>query len=334
MTQQKDQLIQHKTKMPTISVIVPIYNATDTIERCINSLQNQTLEDIEIICVDDCSTDESWELLHKLATNDERIKLFQNHENHGPAYSRRKGIYTAKGEYILCCDADDFVANDWCLRLYNEAQVDDKDIVWCDFYKQNNDGWESMWQAPSPSLVVLDEVRNLLLGKRQGALWNHLIKKEQYLNSIKYYPSHNMAEDLTILIQMYLSSKRIGYVHQPLYYYGFGIDSLSNAEQNDQKLIKQSLDMEANVSLIEKYIQDRYLEQDLKFELEYRKFFNKRWMLPALHDKHDCIYWKNCHSDINISLFKNPLISFNGKIMSFLVEIGIYPMTRRILRGR
>lgn len=115
--------------MPKISVIVPIYNTEKYLPKCLDSLTGQTLKDIEIICVNDCSTDNSFQILQKYAVNDDRIKIIDLKENTGAAVARNKGIDEANGEYIGFVDSDDFVDEDFYEKLYNKAVETGADTV-------------------------------------------------------------------------------------------------------------------------------------------------------------------------------------------------------------
>lgn len=95
---------------PIISVIMPVYNVGNYVGRAIESIQNQNVKNIEIICVDDCSTDCSCDVLRKYAENDERIKLYRNKENIGAGANKNKALNVAQGEYICFCDADDYLS--------------------------------------------------------------------------------------------------------------------------------------------------------------------------------------------------------------------------------
>lgn len=112
-----------------VSIIVPVYNSEDYIETCIKSLQDQTLKDIEIICVDDKSTDNSVKIIEDLITKDDRISLYINEENKRVGYCRNIGISEAKGEYIGFIDNDDYVDLDFYERLYDAAKVYDADVA-------------------------------------------------------------------------------------------------------------------------------------------------------------------------------------------------------------
>ena len=112
-----------------VSVVVPVYNSALYIEKCIQSLQVQTLKDIEIICVDDRSTDDSVKIIEKLMFEDKRISLIKNVENRRVGYCRNVGICNAKGEYVGFIDNDDYVDKDFYERLYDSARVYDADVA-------------------------------------------------------------------------------------------------------------------------------------------------------------------------------------------------------------
>lgn len=107
----------HLKKEPMISVIIPMHNAQDYIEKCIRSLQSQTYSNIEIIIIDDGSTDKSCERVMDLAEYDPRI-IYKHTENHGVFAARNTGLDMVKGEYIAFIDSDDFVKENWLEAMY------------------------------------------------------------------------------------------------------------------------------------------------------------------------------------------------------------------------
>ena len=235
------------------------------------------------------------------------------------------------GEYVICVDSDDYVAPDYCEKLYAKAAQEQADIVWCDFYKQQGEKWNVIKQPPVGKPSIESEIKSLLLGRRQGSLWSHLVRSDLY-KSIAYFPTHNMAEDLTALLQMYTEAHRLAYVAEPLYYYRYNEASLSHADgaERDRQLIRQMRDMEANVNLLERFFSEHGGQRFHK-EFVFRKFFNKRWVLPALHTSSDCSLWRHCHSDINLRLYTCPYITVKDKFVALLAALGLYPWVKRHL---
>jgi len=115
--------------MKKVSIIIPVFNSEQHIEKCLKSLQKQTLKEIEIICVDDRSTDASYDILKQTAETDDRIKVFLNEENKGTLCSRKKGVEEATGEYIMFADNDDWYDIDACERLYERIKKEKVDIL-------------------------------------------------------------------------------------------------------------------------------------------------------------------------------------------------------------
>ncbi len=115
--------------MPKVSVIVPVYNVEQYLERSMNCLLNQTLKDIEIICIDDCSTDNSLEILKKYEKLDSKFKIISLNKNQGAAIARNKGLEIADGEYLGFMDPDDAIDLNFYEELYKKAKEDNYDIV-------------------------------------------------------------------------------------------------------------------------------------------------------------------------------------------------------------
>lgn len=112
-----------------VSVIIPIYNVEKYLAECLESVINQTLRDIEIICVNDCSTDKSGEVMNEYANKDQRIRVIVNRKNGGLSYSRNQGLKVAKGKYICFLDSDDMLMNRALEELYCEAEKEKTDII-------------------------------------------------------------------------------------------------------------------------------------------------------------------------------------------------------------
>lgn len=114
---------------PKISIIIPVYNVEKYLRECLDSCVNQTLEDIEIICVDDCSTDNSFKILEKYQARDPRIRIFQQDENKKQGAARNKGLEVATGEYIWFVDSDDYIDPKACEILYSATREFNVDVL-------------------------------------------------------------------------------------------------------------------------------------------------------------------------------------------------------------
>ena len=114
---------------PKISIIIPVYNVEKYLRECLDSCVNQTLEDIEIICVDDCSPDNSIKILEEYQQKDPRIKILRHKENKKQGAARNKGLEVATGEYIWFVDSDDYIDTKACQILYDAIKEFDVDIL-------------------------------------------------------------------------------------------------------------------------------------------------------------------------------------------------------------
>lgn len=204
-------------KNPKISIIIPTYNAQNDIARCINSCICQSLDEIEIIIVDDCGNDKSIEIAQKYAQKDARITIYTNPKNLGTFQSRIQGAKIAKGKYICFLDADDFLEKKACERLYQKAQQHSADIVFfgMKFFPPK------LCKIPPKSIIsplrdgdILKEVF-LNSSTPPWSIWGKLFKKELVDESTKILDFINehlvMAEDLLqSFVLIALAKKSIG----------------------------------------------------------------------------------------------------------------------------
>lgn len=181
---------------PFISVIVPVYNVEKYLSRCLDSLISQTLKEIEIICINDGSKDNSAKILEKYSQKDDRI-IILNQENAGLSAARNNGMNHAKGEYIGFVDSDDWVDLDFFEKLYSAAKKYDCDIAAADFIREHpkrkkkrlNITEEKVYQAPEEKYLICKTYR-------EGCVWNKIYKTE-FLKSI----------DLKFVIGMYYEDR-------------------------------------------------------------------------------------------------------------------------------
>lgn len=201
-----------------LSLIIPIYNASSYISSTLKALLSSSSPSIEIILVDDGSTDASPSICDEYAAKDKRIRVL--HEPHsGVAHSRQVGLETAKGEYILYVDADDQVESGMMANMYQVAVTQKADMVICDYRELTYDGEVYRKQEPSAldGLAVLEDI---LSGKQYGSLWNKMMRREWLLQTKASFPQGlTMREDLIFLSQCLPYASKIAYI--PKAYYGY-----------------------------------------------------------------------------------------------------------------
>lgn len=204
-----------------VSIIVPVYNTEKYLRRCLDSLVNQTIEDIEIIVINDCSPDNSKEILKEYEKKyKDKIKVFHNKTNKGIGYNRNYGIKKVTGEYIGFVDSDDWVNETMYDKLYKKAKEDNLDLVLCNFHKmleKENDLEEIASSEISYfKNTNLKQTPNLLLDV-ELAPWNKLYKKE-LIKEITF-PENLKYEDTIFVLKAMARSKKIGMVDEKLNYY-------------------------------------------------------------------------------------------------------------------
>lgn len=253
--------------MVKFSVIIPLYNASSYLHHSIDSLLSQPFQDIEIILVDDGSTDGSAAICDEYAKKDSCISVF--HEPHsGVAHSRQVGLEHAVGDYILYVDADDIVDSSMIPDMYGEAIQQHADMVICDYRELTHDGEVYQKQEPTASdgVTVLDDIVN---GKLYGALWNKLMRREWLLETRACFPQElSMREDLIFLSQCLPFAKKITYI--PKAYYGYERRNATALTSNYVNETPSYYNQESLwVSLI---LKNQYLAKDTRLRLE-RYFF-------------------------------------------------------------
>ena len=208
--------------MIKVSVIVPVYNTENYLKKCLDSLVNQTLKDIEIIVINDCSTDNSKKILEKYQEKYKNIKLINNPKNKGIGYNRNLGIEKAKGEYISFVDSDDYVELNMLDVMYNRAKEEDLDIVMCNYHKmlEKDDGTTveipSKHQIPFFNTTALIDRPQLLLDV-ELAPWNKVFKKE-LISDIRF-PEDIKYEDTVFVLKAMTKAKKMGLVDEKFNYY-------------------------------------------------------------------------------------------------------------------
>jgi len=213
--------------MPKVSIIIPFNNVESYISECLDSIINQTLTDIEIICIDDASSDNSSSIVKKYAQKDERIRLIELSARKGQGYARNRGIEVATGEYIGFVDSDDFVKLNMFETLYKTAKQNDTEIVMCqsvEFDDITKQQISSEYYALYPLVRFQDNVfsaedtKDVILNINV-ALWNKIYKRS-YLEKIgEKFPEGYIYEDLPFFFGSYLPAKKVQIVWKELYYY-------------------------------------------------------------------------------------------------------------------
>lgn len=211
-------------KISKISVIVPVYNTEQYIERCLNSVLHNTYHNLEVICVNDGSTDNSLEILEKMANIDSRVRII-NKKNGGVSAARNDALKVATGEYISFVDSDDWVHSQYFEIMYNAIRQYDGDCIVCEMQKVNScDVAEK--EFPTVLVEKLDFSQCMNNHLVRGFVCGRLYVREA-LNQILFDKNCKLNEDLVFNV-MFLCAKKdvkVLWSHEPLYFYFCRADS-------------------------------------------------------------------------------------------------------------
>ena len=232
----------YKEKLRTkISLFIPIYNKENFIRKCIQSIQSQTIKNIEIIAINDHSTDNSLNILINLAKIDNRIKIINNEKNHGLLYCRALGIMSSSGEYLMNVDSDDNLKGSNSLKnLYYKAKRYNLDIITFSFFNKklnkniNVCNLKNIIQR-QPELFFSIFARNNEI--KDFYIWNKLIKRETFQRSYQAFKNEintlkwNYYEDdiWNIFVNKFANSKLC--IDRIIYIYNYNKDSLINKKE-------------------------------------------------------------------------------------------------------
>ena len=206
-------------KKHKISVIVPVFNCERYIEKCIYSILEQTFEDIEIICVDDCSTDSSFDILKKIKRLDDRIVLAHHDKNKGLGGARNTGIMLSNSKYIASVDADDYIEKNMLDVLYRSIKENNSCISVCGYKRVSEDGVILDKKIFKNKIISSDDLTFDIFNTSNPAFWNKLWKKELFVSNNIFFPEKVFYQDLATTPRIYANIKNISFIEECPYYY-------------------------------------------------------------------------------------------------------------------
>lgn len=266
-------------KKTEVSVIIPVYNVERYLEQCVRSVMNQTMHDLEIICIDDGSKDHSLDILRKLENEDKRIVVIEK-QNTGYGDTINTGILLAKGKYIGIIESDDFAEYDMYEKLYNAAEIYQADVTKGNFYEyQTSTGKKIIneyLQYVEYDCLMTNEDWLLLLGP---TIWCGLYRKDFLIQKkIWLLPSSGASyQDTSFAFKVMYAAERVTFIKDAILNYR--CDNVNSSVKSDEKIfcIKDEMD-EAKRFLLE---QANY-EKDLPI-FSRVKYLRYKWNLDRLH---------------------------------------------------
>lgn len=292
---------------PKVSVIIPVYNTSEYLEQCISSIINQTLSDIEIIAVDDGSTDDSIEKLLNFANQDSRITVVQQQNNYAGT-ARNAGLQLAKGKYLAFFDSDDFFEPNLLQEAYELAESENSDVVCFQFFKYEHEtgivDHEKKWGISLPykgkpfvSYSPKDpEVSNKLFATTTPAPWNKLFRKSLVDKFNLRFQSLKATNDLFFTDSNLFLANRITYLFKPLAYYRNNQSNLSNSG-------KRGMDFSKAYFALEKSLSSNNLLSTFSQSLYYSFISSSCWEYDRSIENKDDI--KNLLEDLINTKYRN-----------------------------
>lgn len=223
------QINPHMANGVKVSVILPIYNQEKYLAKALESLQNQTLSDIEFICVNDGSNDNSLNILKEYASKDSRIKII-NQKNQGCGCARNNGLKFAKGEYIAFLDPDDWLESNALEKLYAKSKKQNCDMVVFNFTRMDESGnlinkynlkykLRKLFHISEQENFHWRDVKPRVLGGLFPAAWNKFYHRDLIKKHGLHFAKSNIGEDSVFVFGATLNAKNIGYCDDSLYNY-------------------------------------------------------------------------------------------------------------------
>lgn len=242
--------------MPKVSIIVPFYNVEKYIEKCLETLVHQTLEDIEIILVNDGSTDKTEEIAKKYqAQYPQKIRYLEK-ENGGLSDARNYAIPYAKGEYIAFLDSDDYAEKNMYQEMYEIAKKENSDMVECNF----------IWEYPDKTRIDIGAIYNNkheMIEKIRVVAWNKLIKREILEKSKVIFPKGYRYEDVEFTYMLIPFLEKVSFCKTPMVHYIQRDGSISNVQN------KRTAEIFDVMEHVIDYYKEEGLYDEYYQELEY-----------------------------------------------------------------
>lgn len=311
--------------MPKVSIVVPVYGVEKYIQRCAESLFKQTLDDIEFIFVDDCTKDNSFDVLEKVLDHfpnrKNNVRIIHHSTNMGLPLARKSGIEAANGDYIINCDSDDWLDTDMARQMYDVAINEDSDIVLCDFAISS----ENLLSTKKGCLNTQKEhvIKDMCLMRIPWSVCNKLFKRELFSSSIQY-PYSNMGEDMALTMQIIPSVKKIAYIPAALYYYYVNPKSMTQAVDSES-VIRNYEQFCSNLKLVLSYFHRMGQYSEYEKYLDMLKFQNKRILWGTGYSQNVRAIWLKTFPELNKRILFNNNISYKERIKYYLCLMNLYP---------
>ena len=311
--------------MPAVSVIIPVYKVEPYMARCARSLFGQTLQDIEFLFIDDCSPDRSIEVMREVLAEfpgrKDQVTVFRMPRNSGQAAVRMQGMAMARGEYVIHCDSDDYADVNAYATLYGKARAEDLDIVTCDVSVEKDGRVVEQIRGECTS------VARMLEGKERWYLACRMIRRT--LCEGLAAPVADMGEDMVLSVQAHLKARRTGHVDQPLHFYCFREDSISN-EKGQAALVARWESLMKNARFLLGLLEGPYGYAGDETEIVHFKYNCRKMLTPLVHIPEYYRRWKETFPEVDRKVLSLRTISLEEKFWFLLIHLRLYHPVKRV----
>ncbi len=252
--------------MIKVSIIVPVYNGQDHLKRCLDSLVNQTLKDIEIIIINDASTDNSLKVMREYESKYNTIKVVNSPINLNQGGARNLGIEIAKGTYLGFVDSDDWVHEEMYEKLYSKANDTKSDVVDSDYFiSDGNNVLTSVTSNTAEQLGELTSMQKKGLVLHSGRMWTKIFKTSLFIENNIRFPEKSTYEDNPVVPLLLVHAKKLEKVNEPLYYYFKNLEVTTTRKNSFHHFDR----LKTSIILIEGFKRTG-LYEEFKEEVEFR----------------------------------------------------------------
>ena len=301
---------------PMITIIIPVYNAENTLHIAMDSILAQTYHNLEIIIINDCSKDNTSHVIHKyeaklLQHKTISVKVLNHEYNRGVAAARNTGLDNASGEYIYYVDADDYIEENAMELMAEEIIKTEADIVGCNWSLSFNHNKRKMNQPP---FANSDEaILKMLNGTIRWNLWLFVVRHSLYEKyNIRFIPGMNMGEDMMVMIKLFIHADKVSFVNKALYNYGQSNDGSLTKTYTEQ----HRNEVTANLYAVEDYLEKSAFSKKIGDSINFLKL-NIKLSLLISNEKSNYECWADWFPESNKFIMKNKELPMRTRFLQW-----------------
>lgn len=312
--------------MVKVSVIVPVYNVAQFIGRSADSILSQTLDDIEVIFVDDATPDDSIAILESVLERypgrKPQVRIVRHAQNKGLPAARNTGLGYASGEYVFHWDSDDYADSGMLESLYRAAASADADIVWCDWYLTF--GHNERYMKQPSYRTSAEALKGMMGGAMKYNVWNKLVRRRLYVeNDITFPAGYGMGEDMTMMM-LFACTSKVAYLPEAFYHY---VRTNASAFTGGSATPEKFKPLKYNVQRLSDFIHSRY-GNDLDKEIAFLKLDAKFPFLIFRPDRRFYRMWTEWYPEADRYIMQNRNVSIRRRLLQICASKGQFWLVR------